>query len=267
MQGQLGTRPARAEGLRQRQHLRGVGHASGVAQRDAAHAQVDKTLGPGQHHVLRYLAFHGASKRTRQRNVDRRRATVRQLNHGRQRRERLRAGHAQIGQVVRLAGRHDQVELVSACIDGALGAAHVGHQAGVDDARRAADLAQHDFGVAQRWNGLGRDKGRDFDLGHAAVRERVDKGDLVLRRHKHGLVLQAVAHAHFLDIDAPLRTLPHAGRAHATTPFARKSAICSLLSPASFRTSSVSSPRCGADERIVPGVSDNLGTMPGTSTL
>ena len=64
MQGELHPRPARACCHREPVHLRGVGHARGVAQRDAAHAHIHKTLHPAEHISLGHIAFHGAAEHT-----------------------------------------------------------------------------------------------------------------------------------------------------------------------------------------------------------
>src|SRR5690606_4747399 len=103
--------------------------------------------------------------------------------------------------------------------------------------------------------------------GHARCRQRVDHGDLVCRGHKHFFHLQAIARAHFLDVNAPPAAVPYMLCIHWMTPCVRNWAICSLLKPMSASTASVSSPSLGALERMVPGVADSLGTMPGTSTL
>ncbi|MNT76978.1 hypothetical protein D3C72_2160450 [compost metagenome] len=113
MQRELHTRPARPRRCRELVHLRGVGHAGGVAQRDAKHAHVHKTLYPAEHIGLRHIAFHGAAKHTRQRYVDGHLGTLRHGHHLRQRRKRLLLRHAQVGQVVCGADRHDEVEFVS----------------------------------------------------------------------------------------------------------------------------------------------------------
>lgn len=57
------------------------------------------------------------------------------------------------------------------------------------------------------------------------------------------------------------------GLAHATTPLLRSAAICSAVRPMPASTASVSSPRCGAEVRRLPGVADSLGTTPGTSSV
>ncbi len=79
---------------------------------------------------------------------------ARQRDHLRQLREGLLARHAQVGEVVALAGRHDEVELVDVAVERALGAAQVGHQRGVDHAGAAHDAHHHFLAVAQRRNGL-----------------------------------------------------------------------------------------------------------------
>jgi len=271
MQGQTQRGPARLESPGHLMHLAGIGHARGIAQRDALHAQVGKALHPGQHLGLRHIALHGAAEAAGQRDIDRHTGLLRRGNHLPQGSERLTALHAQIAEVVRLADRHDQIELVRARLDGALGAAHIGHQCRVDGTGSARYLAHHDLAVAQCRNRRGRDKGRDFDLGQTRLGQRIDQGDLVIGGHKSLLHLQTVARADFIHEDAATRTVPDRGTgcccgAHWMMPFSRSCAICSAVRPSSTSTASVSSPTWGALARTVPGVSESLGTMPGTST-
>jgi hypothetical protein len=106
-------------------------------------------------------------------------------------------------EVMGLARRHDEVQLVRSRRNRAFGATHVGHQAGVDDAGRPDDLVQDDLGIAQRGNRLRGDEGRRLDLGDAGRRERIHQRDLVGRGDEGGLHLEAVARADFLHVDAP----------------------------------------------------------------
>jgi hypothetical protein len=94
---------------------------------------------------------------------------LRQRRRLRQAGEALLLRHAQVGEVVADARRHDEVELVGLRLDRPLGAAQVRHQRAVDDAGRAADLAQHDLGVAQLRDRLRRDERRHLDLDEAGV--------------------------------------------------------------------------------------------------
>ena len=185
VQGQLGGRPAFAEGPRQRDHLAGIGHAGGVAQGDPVRSQpVDEARAPVEHGGDRHVAFHRAAERAREQHVDHRLRLAGKRAHVRQCRERLRACHAQVGQVVCFARRHHKVELVGVGIDCAFGAAHVRHERAVDHARLAVDLAQHDLAVAQCGNRLGRHEGGDLDLRHTCLRELVHQRDLAVGRYE-----------------------------------------------------------------------------------
>ena len=82
-------------------------------------------------------------------------AATRHLDDLGELRERLLRRHAQVGQAVGVAGRHDQVDLVHLARQRAFAALHVGHQHGVFDARHALDAAHHLFGIAQVGDGLG----------------------------------------------------------------------------------------------------------------
>jgi hypothetical protein len=178
-----------------------VCHAGGVADGQAAHAQLCKALGPAQHLGLGHIAFHRASETAGQRHVHGH-ATFGHADDLVQAGKALVARHAQVGQVVRFRSRHDQVQLVGARLQCTLGATHVGHQHGGLDAGHAADAAHHLFGVAQHRYRLGGGEGRDLYLGVATGAELVDQGHLGIGRHEGGFVLEAVACNDFIEVDA-----------------------------------------------------------------
>ncbi len=211
---------------------------------------VDVARAPVEHRLHRHVALHRAAEGARQRDVDRRAGAARDASPPRP----VPANDCsrvmrRLARLWRLGGRHHEVELVGARVDGALGAAHVGHQRAVDDAGHALDLAQHLLGVAQRGDRLRRDEGGDLDLGHAGARQRVDQRDLVVGRHEGRLDLQAVARADLLHVDAPARAVPELC-VHATTFELRRAAMSSAAKPISASTASVSSPSRGAEERM-----------------
>ena len=248
-------------------HLARMGHARGVAQGDALHASRHEALHPGEHLVHRHIALHRAAKAARQRHIDSHPRLLSGGDHGLQPSPGLLAQHAQVAQVVGFAGRHDQVQFVGAGGNRALRALDVRHQAGQYGARTARGAGQHLLCIGQRRNRLGRDKGGHLHLGHAGGHQRIDQGDLVFCGHEHRLHLQAIARSDLLDEQASPGPLPHAGGAHWITPWLRNCAICAVFRPMPVSTASVSSPRCGALLRTVPGVADSLGTTPGTSTV
>ena len=195
-------------------HLTRVGHARGVAQGDALHTQIRKALHPAQHFGLRHIALHGAAKAARQRDVDGRCRLLRHSDDLFERFKRLTALHAQIAEVMRLADGHHQVQLIGMRINGALRAAHIGYQRRIDGARLALDLTHHNLAIAQRGDGLWRDKSRHFNLGQPSLRQRIDQRNLVLSRYKCGLHLQAITRADFVDIDTATRTIPDIQAVH-----------------------------------------------------
>ncbi len=137
-------------------HLVGKRHAGGVAQRDAVHAQPGKAGDPSEHRFGRDLTLHRAAEYAGQREVHRHAVLRAKRDHVLQLAERLLLRHAQVGQVVGCAHRHDKVELVGGARQRALAPAHVRHQRGVDHAGRAPDTVHDHLGVLERRDGLGR---------------------------------------------------------------------------------------------------------------
>ena len=169
----------------------------------------------------------------------------------------------------RLAGRHDQVQLIRRGLDGALGAAHVGHQRGIDDARaharsRASTIsASRSAGIA-----LGETKEVTSILARPAARQRIDQRDLVLGRHEC-LFRSASRRACRLPgcrcaVPAPFQR----GQLLMRSPSLRAAAAICCADQADLGQHARRCPRRarGADECTVPGVPSSLGTMPGTST-
>ncbi len=170
VQRQFGIRPAPAKGRGQRGDLARIGHAGRVAKSHATGAEfIDEALAPSEHRCHRDVALHRAPETARQGNVDRDASVKRKGVDLRQRGLGLGTGHAQVGQVVHFAGRHDQVHLVGPGIDGTFGTAHIRHQRAVDDARHTCDFAQDDLTVGECRNGLGRSERGDLDLGQTSA--------------------------------------------------------------------------------------------------
>ena len=166
---------ARAEAPRELRDLRRIRHAGGVAQRDAARAHVvDEARATSRSTSSRHVAFHRAAEAARQRHVDRHARATRQRQHVAPARRsdcsrvmrRLARLCVSLADITRLSS--------SACASMARSAPRtLGTSARVDHAGHAADLAQHDLGVAQRRNRLGRDEGgrlRSSPARHATAR-------------------------------------------------------------------------------------------------
>jgi hypothetical protein len=179
----------------------------------------------------------------------------------RQRHERLLARHAQVGQVVRLAGRHHQVQLVRARVDGALGTAHVGHQRAVDTCRARRVISRSTISHRPARDGLGRDERSHLDLGQAGFDKALTSAILSAWARTALLHLQAVARptsCMWMRRPAPCQAL-FVVCTSLPPPLLRSAQSVRRISPISASTASVSSPRCGALLRMVPGVADQLG--------
>ena len=182
-------------------HLARIGHAGGVAQRDAGNRLLRKAMNPVHQLVGVDVAFHRATKHTGQRHIDRHvggpgpRDDTAQLSEG------LLAGHTQIGQVVRLAHRHHQIELIDHGFQRSLGAANIGHQRRIDDIRVAANLLHHRFGIAQHRNGFGRCERGHLNALIASRAQAIEQGDLVFGGNELALHPKAVAGRDLIDGD------------------------------------------------------------------
>ena len=199
MSGHLQTRIALDRALAQRVDLRGIRHASGVAQRDAAHAESGETGDPVEHDLRIDVAFHRAAERTRQRHIHRHVCALCEVDHVGELPERLLARHSQVRQVVCLAARHHEIELVDLRGNRALGPFHVRDQRGVDDARLAPDPLHHIGTVGERRNRFRRRERRHLDLRVAEIAESVDQSHLVRGRNEPLFHLEPVARRHFVD--------------------------------------------------------------------
>ena len=209
MQREFQLRPALNRLRGELGDLGGIGHARGVAQRDALHTQIGKALHEAEHLRIRDLALHRATEHAGQRNIHRHLRLLRQRDDLRERSKRLLAGHAQVGEVVRLADRHHQIELVRAGIDRPLCAAHIRHQCGVDHAGHTLDFTHHDFCVAQCRDRGGRCEGRDLDLGQPRERQRIHQRDFVFRGNELLLHLQAIARPDLAHANARVGSIPN----------------------------------------------------------
>nr|GFB37303.1 hypothetical protein [Tanacetum cinerariifolium] len=134
MQGQRRRRYTTQHALHQGKDLTRVGHAGGVGQRHAMHAQRQISVDDLQHAVFINAALEGATERSRNGTVQAQRRARSQRRHLGERGQRLLAAHAHVRQVVRLAGRHHQVQLIGARLYRPLRAPQIGDQRDVGHA-------------------------------------------------------------------------------------------------------------------------------------
>jgi hypothetical protein len=189
-------------------HLRRVGIAHGVGH----HEFVRTGLGQ-QQRVFddvgnRHSALEGTAERGGQPARDARAPALGlrldQFDYPREIGDRFLALAAHVLEIVGLAHRHDEIELVDAEHEAALGAF------GVRDQRRHREprdrqRAPRDFlGIDELGNQFWRHIGGDLDFANARRRLGLDPGDLALGRHERGVDLQAVAQAHFAHCDIDL---------------------------------------------------------------
>ncbi|MOA14145.1 hypothetical protein D3C78_1342310 [compost metagenome] len=86
----------------------------------------------------------------------------------------LLAGHPQIGQIVRLADRHHQVQFVDIGLQRALGPTYIRHQSGDRYTGAANDAANYIVGIRQVRNSFGRNERCCFDLRKPGQGQLVD---------------------------------------------------------------------------------------------
>jgi hypothetical protein len=116
------------------------------------------------------------------------------------REQRLGDRTAHVLLVVRLAGGHDELQLVGMGAERELGTFGVRHEGGVDDARSPRDPGHHLVGTGHRRDRLGPYERSGLDAPQARSRQRVDQPDPI-RDRDGGLVLQSVARPDLTDLD------------------------------------------------------------------
>src|SRR5688572_25391612 len=174
-------------------------------------------------------------------------------------RDALRGGHrlldggVLVPPVEALGGGEGEVDLVQPGGGQPVVAALVEREAGVDDAVAALEALDDLFGAGHLRHQLGVHEADRLDAAETRPGEPVHEVRAHRRLEGLRLVLEAVARPHVAD-----------RHAH-STPSSRSSASASPDNPSSPpKTSSLWLP-CShvADHRTAPGVSENLGTMPG----
>ena len=111
-------------------------------------------------------------------------------------------GAADVGLVVSLAGRDDEIDGVDAGGDGALGAFEVRHQRTDGGGFLVRERMHHDdFDIGKLRNDLRRHERAGVDLAHPGRDDGVDQRAFRFSGNEHIEVLQAVTRTGFADMD------------------------------------------------------------------